>query len=69
MRVKYKAWRAGGEDWTGRVVDMAEGEAETLIRCNIVEAVPVEVEVETATITPPENTMVRFTKKDKKKKH
>ncbi|HUT68665.1 MAG TPA: hypothetical protein VMW86_08995 [Dehalococcoidales bacterium] len=66
MRVKYKAWRAGGEDMTGRIVDMDDAEAETLIRCNIVEAVPVEVEVETATITPPENTMVKLNKKKKK---
>ena len=51
---------------TGKVVDMEEGEARTLIRCNIVEAVPVEVEVETATIQPPENTMLKLNKKKKK---
>ncbi|MBA7481234.1 MAG: hypothetical protein GH158_00190 [Dehalococcoidia bacterium] len=66
MRVKYKSWRAGGEDWTGRIVDMDDAEAATLIKANIVEAVAPEVKVETATITPPENTMQKLEKKGKK---
>ena len=68
MRVKYKAWRANGEDMTGRIVEMDDAEAKTLIKANIVEAVESEIEVETEAIQPPENAMLKLKKKEKAKR-
>jgi len=53
MRVMYKAFRTGGVDMTGKVVEMDEAEAAALIRSNIVEP----VETETAAVEAPENAM------------
>ena len=68
MKIKYKAWRAGGVDMTGRIVDMDDAEAMTLIKANIVEAVEPEIEVETTTVEPAENAMMKLKKKSKKTK-
>ena len=68
MRVKYKAWRANGEDMTGRIVDMDDAQAKTLIKANIVEEVAPEIEVETAMIRPPENAMLKLKKVSKAKR-
>jgi len=66
MRVKYKAWRANGEDMTGRIVEMNDAQAKTLIKANIVESVVPEIEVETEAIRPPENAMLKLKKKAKR---
>ena len=58
MKVRYQAFRTGGVDMKGKVVDMDEAEAATLIKSNIVVPV-VEANIETATAEPPENAMIK----------
>lgn len=57
MKYRYGSYRANGEDMTGKEMEMTEDEARPLVISNIV--VPV---VETASVEPSENVMVKRAK-------
>jgi len=63
MKVKYQAFRKGGVDMTGKVIDMDDTEAAILIKSNIV--VPVG-DIETTSIEPPSNMILKRAKPRRK---
>lgn len=64
MKVRYLNFRKNGTDMTGKEVEMDDDEARVLINSNIVVPVERQPEMETASIEPPENAMVKRVKKD-----